>query len=687
MATIYVKRAPAIAVTACRRLPDLVECRRNEMLQTSLLVRLNGDTALAMGDQVAGASSNAAWMLDGDNICIRMQDGQWLYPTAMEIVGAEFKSRLNIRGAQLQEPPSLSLQEISFARFPLSVRLCLSTAGEGECSCFVEGTDADNRVPLTWPTTDQILIDGKWFPLVHEDVAAVRDALREANVPSPGQLTLRQYLAIIRQGRPQVVVDSSAEAKHCTSMVIHSIPADPGFCGTLYPYQEVGVRWLQAVTAEGLGCVLGDEMGLGKTVQIIRLLVGERPSRSQPALIVAPATLLENWRREITKFAPGLRVAIHRGQGRTGFPAQLASHDVVLISYDLAARDLSLLKMVPWNVVILDEAQAIKNPNTRRSLSVKAIGRRVGIAVTGTPVENRLRDLWSIMDFTCPGFLGTLNDFEQRFTDSTKDAILLEHIVTPLLLRRQVKDVAADLPERIDIPQAVELSAVAANEYEILRAAIVEKYGAAATLVALIKLRMFCAHPFLINQAEGDPAHYSTKYERLLELMDEIIVVGHKAIIFTSFQGMADLLRQDMSRRYRCFCEIIDGRTCVESRQPTVDAFQEYAGAGVLVLNPRAAGTGLNITAANHVIHYNLEWNPAIEDQATARAFRRGQKRPVTVHRLFHPGTVEEVIDDRVQRKRELARTAVVGTEGSRVNKADIVRALSLSPHAHGEQA
>jgi SNF2 family DNA or RNA helicase len=348
-------------------------------------------------------------------------------------------------------------------------------------------------------------------------------------------------------------------------------------------------------------------------------------------------------------------------------------------------RDISILEMVKWNVVVLDEAQAIKTPDAQRTVTLKTLPRRTAIAVTGTPVENRLRDLWSIMDFVMPGFLGTLDEFERCYEDNPDDACALEPLVTPLILRRLVADVAADLPQRIDIPQPVQLSHEAAKRYDELRVEIAEKYGARATLVALTNLRMFCTHPFLVDGNTGDPLRHSTKYMRLVEILDEIFTSGEKALIFTSYTGMADILDSDLARRFGVPVGIIDGRVPVSDRQPTIDRFGESRSASALILNPKAAGTGLNITAANHVIHFNLEWNPAVEDQATARAYRRGQSRPVTVHRLYHPGTVEEVIDERAKRKRQVAAEAVVGSTGSADDLADIARVIRLSPLLKGD--
>jgi len=458
-----------------------------------------------------------------------------------------------------------------------------------------------------------------------------------------------------------------------------------GFSATLYPYQADGVRWLRRIADEGLGCFLADEMGLGKTVQVIAILAAESEAKRTPSLVVCPATLLENWRRELRKFAPRLQVRLHRGNDRTGFPSTLRPYDIVLTTYDTAIRDLPLLKMIPWNAVILDEAQAIKTPDAQRSKATKEIPRRISIAMTGTPVENRLRDLWSIMDFAVPGFLGDLSTFEATYSDSVADAARLEPIVSPLMLRRRVATVATDLPPRIDIPHPVELSAESAAEYDAIRQQIVAEYGAAANLVAVIKLRLFCTHPFLVNDARGDPLPHSTKYARLTELLEEITSREDKTLIFTSFTEMADILAADLPRRLRIPCTVIDGRTPVSERQTTVDSFQDAAGGAVLVLNPRAAGVGLNITAASHVIHYNLEWNPAVEDQATARAYRRGQDKPVTVHRLFYANTIEEVIDQRLARKRDIADEAVVGVKGADNDLADILRAIELSPSRAGD--
>lgn len=368
----------------------------------------------------------------------------------------------------------------------------------------------------------------------------------------------------------------------------------------------------------------------------------------------------------------------HHGVNRTGRAQQLAGFDVVVTSYDTVVRDGGMFGMIEWPVVVLDEAQYIKNPGAIRTRAVKALHRGTGIAVTGTPLENRLSDLWSLMDFAIPGHLGTLGEFQATYEDSVDAAARLEELISPVMLRRLVRDVANDLPERIDIPQAVELTADEAHAYDRIRSAIFAEHGQAATLVSLTKLRMFCAHPSL---AEG-AAHLAefSKLERLRDILEEIIASAQKVIIFTSYTEMADMIARFVADQWGVFSATLDGRLPIDDRQPLIDRFSGVGGAAVLILNPKAGGAGLNITAANHVIHYNLEWNPAVEDQASARSHRRGQTLPVTVHRLYCAGTVEEIVNDRSMRKRELSGAAIVGVTGKDEDYADILRALQRSP-------
>lgn len=639
-----------------------------------------------------GKAENAyvSWHLAGETLHLRLPNGQNIKPSAKEVIGAEFKGRLVIQGQTIEKRPSEAIADVEFFRFPPDILIRvyppasdLSAAPRCELELVLDGISLEGNFPMNIEI-DQMVRGGKWLPLAPELINEAKKCLSNAGINETGNLTLRQYVKLLSLQSDIIHFKQSPPA--LIQVLRENEPSLPDiFNATLYPYQKAGVSWLNRIVAEEMGCILADEMGLGKTIQVIAVIATEVTNGRSPSLVVAPATLMENWRRELAKFTPTLKVLKHRGKERTGFPATLKEFNVVLTTYDTALRDLSLFKMILWNIVVLDEAQAIKTPNTQRAMAIKQIPRRIGISVTGTPVENKLRDLWSLMDFSVPGFLGSLSIFEKTYEDSPHGAGVLEPLVSPLLLRRKMADVATDLPPRIDMPQPIELSDEAAVEYESIRTEIINQYGASASLVSIIRLRLFCAHPFLVNERLGDPLAYSTKYARLLEILDEIIARNEKVLIFTSFTKMADIINKDIAHRYGIPGFILDGRTPVENRQPVIDYFQGHLGSAFLVLNPKAGGVGLNISEANHVIHYNLEWNPAVEDQATARAYRRGQTRPVTVHRLFHIDTIEEIMDQRMMRKRDMSDAAVIGVEGAG-DIADILRAIELSPLRKGEE-
>ncbi|MGN6120552.1 MAG: DEAD/DEAH box helicase [Rhodanobacter sp.] len=525
-----------------------------------------------------------------------------------------------------------------------------------------------------------VVVGGNWFP-VDAPLAAEVIALLADTVAVVGPCSLQTFLRLRKaaaEGQP--VEDLIGNSPLSPLAFTPSSEEVPRVNATLYPYQLAGWRWLRFIRSEGLGGLLADEMGLGKSLQVIAAIHDSGVASPGPCLIVSPGSLLENWRREIARFAPDLHAFKHHGPGRTGRPADLQGYDVVITSYDTVVRDNSLLNMIEWDMVVLDEAQFIRNPDAQRTKAAKRLHRRVGLAVTGTPIENRLLDLWSIVDFALPGQLRDRRSFEASYSDDLDGARLLESDVSPFMLRRRVAEVAQDLPPRIDIPQVVELSHEEAAAYDATRERIAAEYGASATLVSLIQLRRFCAHPQLLADGAGLDYMEFSKFERLNEILREIFLSGEKALVFTSFTAMADIIAQHIQATLHVFAGVIDGRLPVDSRQPLIDEFSAVQGPAALVLNPRAGGAGLNITAANHVIHYNPEWNPALEDQASARAHRRGQERPVTVHRLLVANTVEEVISDRLSRKRSISETAVVGVAGRDDDYADIIAALSRSP-------
>lgn len=620
------------------------------------------------------------WILEGRTLALSDADGATV-PDADSV----FRSVVEGEAVWADVEPGATgaASSLRASKYPVVVTVSLELDETGAPATKIAGRVRGQTLAVE--TADlragHFVEGGTWYPL---DPASSADVLSLADRISLtlGPLkSIRLFLDLKKaaaDGGP--VEDQTAGIALPPLLLPQGGPDAPeGVHATLYPYQTDGWRWLAFLMREGIGGFLADEMGLGKTLQVISLISDPGRDRLGPVIIIAPGSILENWCRELTKFAPGLQVLKHHGPHRTGRPADFDGFDVIVTSYDNAIRDQSLFLMIEWAAVVLDEAQYIRNPDAQRTKSVKRLRRKAGIAVTGTPVENRLLDLWSIMDFVLPGYLGTAADFERHFGDDHDAALILEPFVSPVLLRRRVADVATDLPERIDIPQVIELDDDEARRYDEIRQEIAAKYGKAATLVALTALRQFCAHPFLLDGHRGDPASFS-KFRRLDDILGEIFARNEKAILFTSYNGMSDILQDHIRRAHGAFCGAINGRLAIPERQPLIDRFSETKGAAALVLNPRAGGAGLNITAANHVIHYNLEWNPALEDQASARAYRRGQDLPVTVHRLFCAGTVEEIVDQRLTRKRTISDAAIVGVEGAEDDYADVIAALGRSP-------
>jgi SNF2 family DNA or RNA helicase len=528
---------------------------------------------------------------------------------------------------------------------------------------------------------DYVILGSEWLPLPLGSADEIAQTLHPISV-SLGEITIGEYLRLQKAQLDVPVIDRTGTLLSSSALSLSvAISPPPNLQAKFFPYQEAGFRWLAFMAKNGVGTILADEMGLGKTLQVIAVLLAETNEHRTPNLVVCPATIIENWRRECAKFAPGLSVHLHTGPRRTGRASILTQYDVVVCSYETMVTDVALLGDVQWNFVVLDEAQSIKNPEALRSTKIRLLPRRVSVAITGTPVENSLRDLWSITDFVTPGLLGSLGNFSRRFPDTQPGAAELEPYVSGLMLRRRVAEVATDLPERIDIPVPLAMDAKSASAYEEIRHEAAAKNPQSPDFAAMMPLRLFCAHPWLAERMhDQDAADCSPKLVRCHEILEEILTNGEKAIVFTSFQESADILSKTINTRFGVFTAVIDGRCPVKERQPLIDQFSATQGSAVLVLNPRAAGVGLNITAANHVIHYNLEWNPAIEDQASARSHRRGQTRPVTVHRLFYTDTVEEVADERMSRKRALSSAAVVGTDGTTVEFDDIRKAFTISP-------
>lgn len=484
--------------------------------------------------------------------------------------------------------------------------------------------------------------------------------------------------------KQNLIFDDSIEAVFENKKEETSDFTPNGLVANLFSYQTTGCNWMSFMAHNGCGCILGDEMGLGKTLQIIALFghIKEWQNNSK-FLVICPVSLLENWKREINKFYPSLKVNIHHGSNRTGDYNDIIDFDVNIVSYSNAQTDLGMLNMIHWSLVVIDEAQSIKNPKSNRAKNIKLLNRDLSIAVTGTPFENHMTDIWSIVDFVFPNYLGDLASFNYNFPDSIESAISIEKLISPIMIRRRVKDVAKDLPPRIDIPQPIIMTKEEAKFYEAERI----KDGDLSELKSvridkIQKLRMYCTHPLVYDKSLGnvDPCTISNKYSRLCEILEEIFEKGEKAIVFTSFNEMINIITKDVKNRYGVYTNYINGSINASTRQSIIDEFSDLNGSGILVLNPKAAGAGLNITTANHVIHYNLEWNPAIEDQASARAYRRGQEKTVFVHRLFYANTLEDYVNNKIQSKRDISDTAIVGNIGDSMTTEDLIRALTLTP-------
>jgi SNF2 family DNA or RNA helicase len=454
-------------------------------------------------------------------------------------------------------------------------------------------------------------------------------------------------------------------------------PLDPkdGFQGVLRPYQRVGLGWLVQMRELGLGALLADDMGLGKTVQLIAYLVDRRDDDGRPALIVAPTSVLGNWERELHRFAPGLRVCIHHGPDRTSKIDDLQEFDVVLTSYALLPRDREMLRRSSWRALVLDEAQAVKNPLARAAQTARALEAGHRVALTGTPVENRLDDLWSIMHILNPGLLGTRTGFRRLMAspiERHRDAAAedrLRRVTAPFLLRRRKSDPAVlpDLPPRQDSTEFCTLTLEQASLYQATIDAVMGSVRGAAgierrghVLALITRLKQVCNHPAHATGRPGALAGRSGKLDRLTEMLAEALDEGDNALVFTQYAVMGNLLVGHLQHELGIERLYLDGSTPRQTRQVIVDRFQrDEAEPRVLVASLRAGGSGLNLTAASHVFHFDRWWNPAVEDQASDRAHRIGQTRVVQVHRMVCAGTIEERIDQLIEAKRGLATSIV----------------------------
>ena len=474
----------------------------------------------------------------------------------------------------------------------------------------------------------------------------------------------------------------------------------PDLKAHLRPYQQDGVRWLWWLNRLGLGGCLADDMGLGKTVQVLALLLmAKRDADPGPHLLVVPASLIANWQSEMARFAPSLRLLVAHpsaipARELASLPAErLAGVDVVVTSYGSLLR-LPWIAQTQWSLTVLDEAQAIKNPGTKQTRAVKALKSRVRLALTGTPVENRLGDLWSLFDFICPGLLGSDKAFSRLAKRMAEDGQAgyapLRKLVQPYILRRLKSDkrIIADLPDKTEVKAYCSLSRVQARLYQESIDALAQQLGEldgiarrGAVLAFLMRLKQICNHPSQWLGDGGYNAVDSGKFARLREIVEEIATRQEKVLVFTQFQEMTAPLADFLHGVYGRPGLVLHGATPVKARKALVDDFQREQGPPFFVLSIKAGGTGLNLTAASHVIHFDRWWNPAVENQATDRAYRIGQKKNVLVHKFICRGTVEEKIDALIEAKLGLSNEVLEsGAEMplSEMSNDELLRLVSL---------
>lgn len=545
----------------------------------------------------------------------------------------------------------------------------------------------DRLVKLNSPLVE---INGEWVELRPQDIktaqnffAARKDKL---NFTLEDALRLSTGDTQAIEKLPVVSFEASGALQELMAMLgdnqaIAPLPKPAGFQGELRPYQERGAGWLSFLERWGLGACLADDMGLGKTIQFIAFLLHlkEQNALEKPTLLVCPTSVLGNWEREVKKFASPLKVLLYHGDKRPkgkAFERAVAGKDLVITSYALIHRDVKTLQSISWRGVVLDEAQNIKNSEAKQSQAVRQLEPEFRIALTGTPVENRLQELWSILDFLNPGYLGPRQFFQRRFgipIEKYGDAASLKtlrSLVQPFILRRLKTDrtIIQDLPEKQEMTVFCGLSAAQAKLYEkVVEESLAEIESAdgiqrrGMILALLVKLKQICNHPsqFFKETTLKEPGR-SGKLIRLDEMLEEAISEGDRALIFTQFAEWGKLLKPHLEKRLGREIFFLYGSTSKQQREAMIDRFQhDPQGPPVMILSLKAGGTGLNLTRANHVFHFDRWWNPAVENQATDRVFRIGQTRNVQVHKFVCTGTLEEKIHEMIESKKALAEQVV----------------------------
>lgn len=530
-----------------------------------------------------------------------------------------------------------------------------------------------------------IQVKDKWIELNNLEVRQLIRWLKEQG--DGGTIQLRDAIYLMAQDEDNPYINNveyegwvgdffrATEFPDCYPI----LPQPEEFRGRLRHYQLAGYSWMVYLKEMGVGSCLADDMGLGKTVQLIALLLHEKSQDKfkYPTLLICPTSVVGNWYREVRKFAPSLHVFIHHGSDRLSgqeFVDEVSNYDLVISTYSLLHRDGEDFKEIPWNGIVLDEAQNIKNPFTKQVKSVKRLKSGWRIALTGTPLENRLQELWSIMDFLNPGILGSLDTFRQRFVipierhgdkDRAED---LKRIISPFILRRVKTDpkVIQDLPDKQEINVYCNLTREQTSLYEIVVQDMLNKVATSEgierkglVLSSITKLKQICNHPILYTRSGSHSKYRSGKMIRLTQMLEEILDQDECVLIFTQYVDMGRILQTYIRRTFREEVLFLHGGVVQKERDTMIRSFQNTDGPRVFILSLRAGGVGLNLIRANHVIHFDRWWNPAIEDQATDRAFRIGQKQNVQVYKFICSGTLEERIDGLIEKKKGLAETII----------------------------
>ena len=598
------------------------------------------------------------------------------YPAVEELYGYQFSnsSLSEIENQDIIKSPEVAT--IKFRRRPCELKYTMSS---GQLVPKCNGAVIKEEQIRSLGAYGYALIDGKVFPCSIEDRQLLHRTSKITNLKDQLSVLSELHSRDLLDGNTREIL-SDLRKKSLSKLLIER--AGGIFKVALYPYQKIGVQWLLHCYFNNVGTILADDMGLGKTAQIIAL-IAECHERSalKNAVIVVPNSLIENWKREFDFFCPSIVPYIHNGSVRTGLSDTLKKFAVVIIPYSIISNDIEMLSELTPDLLVFDEASLVKNPMSNRAISAKRLMAGCTIAMTGTPVENSLMDLWSITDLVFPGYLGTKEDFSRRYIGRTIDRTLendlsdLESLVNQILLRRMKADVLHDLPSRVDIDQPIIMSGAEKTYYDNVIATIKDESNSHDYILkAINKLQQYTSHPELLNKEVNfnfnSLSASSAKFTRLFELLDVIAAREEKVLIFANHLKTIDILLYAIGERYAPPVFSIDGR--VDERLKRIDNFSSIKGFSAMILNPTTAGMGLNITSANHVIHYSRQWNPALEEQATARAYRNKQSKEVNVYYMFYADTIEEKIDERLRKKKQLSDRIITAID-DKENEMDAV--------------